>query len=171
MKTKVTFRHLEADDQLRDYAENAIDKIAKLLYRPIEAQVVFSKQKSRAIAEVNILADHNQFFARGQGDDFHLTLDQTLDKIETQVKKFHDRRRHGKPRKGEEELGEGSATDLPEIIRSSEFFVRKPITVEEAVDCLENAASPFLVFRRAENEKICIIYRRPDGNYGMIDPE
>jgi putative sigma-54 modulation protein len=171
METKITFRHLPHDAELRDYTKNAVAKIAKFLYRPVEAQVVFSKEKSRAIAEVNILADHNKFFARGEGDDFYLTLDQTLDKIETQVKKYHDRRRHTKGGKPREEPGESSITDLPEIIKSNEFFIRKPITVEEAIDCLDNAASPFLVFRRAENEKICVVYRRPDGNYGMIDPE
>jgi putative sigma-54 modulation protein len=171
MEIKVTFRHGEHDEELKDYAEKAIDKVTKFLYRPIEAQVLFIKEKSRRITEVTILADHNKFFASEQGEDFYLTFDKVIDKVEAQVKKQHDRLKRSKNRKpADDSIGEASEVGVPEIIKSNEFFIRKPITVEEAVDCLENASSNFIVFRNAENEKICVLYRRPDGNYGLIDP-
>jgi len=172
MEIKVTFRHKEPDEKLKEYAEREVEKVSRLLYRPIEAQVIFSREKSRVIAEMNILADHSQFFARSQGEDFYLTFDQVVNKVETQVKKYHDRRKRSKGRRPvEEAVGEGSELGIPEIVRSSEFFISKPITVEEAVEVLENGASGFIAFRNAENEKICVVYRRQDGNYGLIEPE
>jgi putative sigma-54 modulation protein len=172
MDIKVTFRHVDHDEKLKDHAEKEIEKVSKFLYRPVEALVIFSKEKSRTIAEVNILADHSQFFARDQGEDFFLTLDQVMDKIETQIKKFHDRLRHSKGRKeAEESVGEGSATDIPEIIKGNEYFIKKPITVEEAADLVAKSDSQFIVFRKAENEKLCIVYKRKDGNFGLIEPE
>lgn len=171
MDVKVTFRHWEKDVELMDYAEKEIDKISKYIYRPVEAQVVFIKEKSRAITEVNILADHNQFFAREQGTDFFKTFDLALGKVETQIKKYHDKHRHAKGRKPVEEVGEASETGIPEIIKSNEFFISKPITVEEAVECLENVSAGFVVFRSADKEKICVLYRRVDGNFGLVEPE
>ena len=171
MDVKVTFRHWEKDNTLKDYAEREIEKLSKYIYRAVEAQVIFIKEKSRATTEVNILADHNQFFAREQGEDFFKTFDQALDKVETQIKRYHEKHRHSKGKKPVEELGEASETGIPEIIKSNEFFISKPITVEEAVACLENVGSGFVVFRSAEKEKICVIYRRVDGNFGLIEPE
>jgi len=170
MEIKVTFRHMAHDEKLREFAEKQLEKVSKYLYRPVEAQVVFDKEKSRTIAEVNILADHNQFFARDQGEDFYLTLDQVLDKIEAQIKKFHDRMKPAKNRRVEEEPGEASSTETPELVKSSEFLIAKPVTIEEAVDYLQNSPSQFVAFRKAENEKLCIIYKRDDGNFGLIEP-
>ena len=171
MDVKITFRHWEKDQKLQDYAESEIEKLSKFIYRAVEAQVIFIKEKSRAITEINILADHNKFFAREQGGDFFKTFDQALEKVEVQIKKYHDKHRHSKGKKPVEEVGEASETGLPEIIKSNEFFISKPITVEEAVECLENVSSGFIVFRSAEKEKICVLYRRADGNYGLIEPE
>jgi putative sigma-54 modulation protein len=171
MDIQVTFRHADHDEKLKDHAEKQIEKVSKFLYRPVEAQVIFSKEKARTIAEVSILADHNQFFARDQGEDFFLTLDQVMGKIESQIKKYHDRLKRSKGRKETEEaVGEGSATDIPEIIKGNEYFIKKPITVEEAADLVEKSESQFIVFRKAENEKLCIIYKRHDGNFGLIEP-
>ena len=134
--------------------------------------MIFSKEKARTIAEVNILADHNQFFARDQGEDFFLTLDQVMDKIEDPDQEISRPARHSKGRKESEEVfGEGSATDIPEIIKGNEYFIKKPITVEEAADLVDKSESQFIVFRKAENEKLCIIYKRHDGNFGLIEPE
>jgi putative sigma-54 modulation protein len=171
MDIKVTFRHWDNDDKLKDYAESEIEKLSKYIYRPVEAQVIFIKEKSRAITEINILADHGKFFAREQGGDFFKTFDEALEKVEVQIKKYHDKHRHSKGRKPVEEVGEASETGIPEIIKSNEFFISKPITVEEAVDCLEHVPGGFIVFRSAEKEKICVLYRRPDGNFGLIEPD
>ncbi len=172
MEIKVTFRHLEHDEKLRAHAEEEIMKISRYLRRPLEAQVIFTREKSRCLVEVNLFGDAVRFFAKEEDVDLTLALKQTLAKLEAQVKKYRDRmvRSKGK-RASEEEVAVGESTGEFEIVRSKEHLARKPITIEEAAEVLGNNQSHFIVFRNALNEKICVLFRKEDGNLGLIEPE
>jgi putative sigma-54 modulation protein len=64
----------------------------------------------------------------------------------------------------------GESTSEFEIIRTNENLVSKPITLEEALNYLNDKQRIFVVFRNAGNERVCVLFRREDGNFGLIEP-
>jgi putative sigma-54 modulation protein len=162
---------MEPEPKLKSYAEQELSKIARYLHKPIEAHLVFDREKKRCQAEVQLIGDGDKFFAREQADDFYLAFDQALSKLLVQVKKHHDRWKRAKNKADIEEEDLGEATGEFEIVRSSEHLVSKPITLEEAADYLMSSQKQFIMFRNADNEKISVLYRRGDGNLGLIEPE
>ncbi len=169
MDPRVTFRHINPDPDLKSYAEQELNKVLKILHRPQEASIIFSKEKNRYIAELSISADGNRFFAREQADNFYLAFDQAFSKIENQIKRYRDKFKPSKKRREREEVVETEVENASEIIRTDELFLPKPVTIEEAIIYLEDSPTGFIVFRNAENERICVIYKREDGNYGLVE--
>jgi len=170
MEIRVTFRHMEPEPGLKSYAEQEIAHLLKLLHRPNDAQVIFIQEKNRCLVEMNISADGTKFFSQEQADNFYLAFDQAFSKLETQVKKYRDRFKPTKRKRGNvQQVEEGESVSSPEIISTPELFLPKPVTVDEALLYLEDSPTGFIVFRNAENEKVCVLYRREDGNYGLVE--
>ncbi|HUT53918.1 MAG TPA: ribosome-associated translation inhibitor RaiA [bacterium] len=181
MKVNVTFRHMEPDDELKSYVTEKVLKLAeKYLHKPNEAVVVLTAEKFRRIAEITIKADNTVLTGKEETEDTRGSIDLALDKLEIQARR---RRTRVKSRqKGGAEQGGGFAVYhgsaertededfVPGVIKEDKF-VPKPMTVEDSLIVLEDSADDFLVFRNAETFGICVVYRRPDGNYGLIEPE
>jgi len=171
MQVMVTFRHVEPTEGLRSYAEEKVQRVHKFLRRPIEAHVTLSVEKQRHIAEVQVTANHLNITATEQTDDLYSAIDLAMSKIERQIKK---RVAKFKDRKGSNNVV--AAAPRPErkasrtIIRTQRMAV-KPMSVDEAVLQLKMIKNDFLLFKNAANETLSVIYRRKDGNYGLIEPE
>ena len=113
-------------------------------------------------------------------EDLKSSVTQALEKIQGQAKKQRAKRIDKKRRRAPMTDGEGTfnvlaggegADTAPGRVIESRRFVIKPLTVEEAVLALEEEGGEFLVFRNARNERTNVLYQRPDGNLGLIDPE
>jgi putative sigma-54 modulation protein len=108
----------------------------------------------------------------------YAAIDLVMDKIERQVKKYRDRIRKHKPAQGREirwtrEIyGYESFEDdrVPVVIRTENYFV-KPMSVEEAAMQMDLSQQDFLVFNNASSQSVNVLYRRKDGNYGLIVPQ
>jgi putative sigma-54 modulation protein len=172
MQVMVTFRHVDPTDGLRQYAEEKVQRVHKFLRRPIEAHVILSVEKQRHIAEVQVTANHLNINATEETGDLYSAIDLAMNKIERQVKKHAARY---KERKGANNAAV-SAVLVPEkqragtVIRTQRVAV-KPMSVDEAVMQLKLLQNDFLLFKNAANETLNVIYRRKDGNYGLIEPE
>ncbi len=181
MKVTVTFRHMDPDDDVRDYVEEKISKLAgKYFQRPQEAQVVLDAEKFRRHAEITLKADNTTLVGKEEMEDMKAAVDSVIDKLEAQAKKHREKYKsrkksggsqgafavyHGEPSEPPEENAE------PEVIRM-DTFVPKPYTVEDAVMLLDDSRKDdFFVFRNADTLEICVLFRRPDGNYGLIETE
>ena len=180
MKVNVTFRHMEADDQLRAYVDEKTQKLAtKYFHRPLEATVVLTTEKFRKAAEISIKGDNLVLIGKDETEDMHSAIDAALDKLEIQGRKHREKYKPTKGagraeaagfevfRGGRDSLGEEFE---PQIIKE-EVFVAKPMSLEDAAMVFESTKGDFLVFRNADNFRICVMYRRPDGNLGLIEPE
>ena len=177
MQVSVTFRKIDASDTLRNYAHEKLYRIKKYVDDPIEAHVVLSVEKFRHIAEVSINANGLRINGQEETGDMYSAIDMVVDKVEAQIKKYREKLKKRKSDGGTKPLvmnilaGESFEEDRrPEVIKTKQINA-KPMDIDEAVMQMDLANSEFLVFTNAKTQNINVIYRRKDGNYGLIEPE
>lgn len=179
MQVTVTFRHVRASNPLRRYAEEKLGRLDKYPMKPMEAHVVLDVAKTRHRAEINLVAKGASFFSEESTEDLYSAIDLAVDKIERQLKKLRSKRKnHRASKTGEDavirlrvlspdKIDEDGA---PEIIRTRQI-PSKPMSVDEAVMQMDLSNNEFFVFRNDSNEHLSVIYRRKDGNYGLIESD
>ncbi len=181
MQIAVTFRHMESSDAVRSYVEEKLARVKKYIDEPIDAQVVLSVQKKiNHRAEVTMVAKGLTMKSMEEKDDMYAAIDLMVDKIERQLKRYKEKLKEHKGSTANQRLVEKSVISAssvddytggaPEIIRSNSFFV-KPMSVEEAVMQMDLLDKDFLVFTDDQSEEMNVVYRRKDGNYGLIVPQ
>jgi putative sigma-54 modulation protein len=178
MEITVTFRHTEPIESLRAYAEEKVSKIKKYLDVPLEAHIVLTVEKFRHIADVTLNLNGTPIKAIEETGDMYSAIDQVMGKIESRVKKHLSKIRSYRQEnaKGEPESAHDEAVDITglaqdEPIIEVEKMFAKPMDPEEAAMQLNLLKQDFLVFRNAKSREINVIYKRDDGNLGLIEPE
>lgn len=179
-------KNIEVTDALRSYLEKKLQKLEKYFHEIKEASVILSVQRGMHMVEVQLEGDG--VLLRGEerrGTDMYGSIDQVVEKLETRVKKFKGKL-YGKttdegPREKEAikaaaeeqafgtEITPGEAEGFPTIVRQKRFAL-KPMTPDEAAQQMELLHHDFFVFRNAETEDVNVVYKRQDGNYGLIEP-
>ncbi|NOY13104.1 MAG: ribosome-associated translation inhibitor RaiA [Deltaproteobacteria bacterium] len=180
MQIAVTFRHMESSEAVQRYVEEKLAKVKKYIDEPIDAQVVLSVQKKiNHRAEVTMVAKGLTMKSVEEKDNMYAAIDLMTDKIERQLKRYKEKlKQHkgntGPQRRMNKAVISASSVDEghenPEIIRSHSFSV-KPMSVEEAVMQMDLLNKDFLVFTDDRSEEMNVVYRRKDGNYGLIVPQ
>ena len=178
MQITTTFRHMEPSDPLKSYAEEKLERVKKYIDEPIVAQVFLTVEKIRHSAEVTITAKGITMKAAEETNDMYAAVDAVVDKIERQLRRYKERIKAHKPatdtreRLVQKSIVEAESIEQqrePVIIRTKTFSL-KPMSVEEAVMQMDLLHKDFLVYTEAATENINVIYRRKDGNYGLIEP-
>ncbi|MBJ6801722.1 ribosome hibernation-promoting factor, HPF/YfiA family [Geomonas propionica] len=180
MQITTTFRHMEPSEALKSYAEEKLDRVKKYIDEPIVVQVFLTVEKIRHLAEVTINAKGITIKAAEETNDMYASIDAVSDKIERQLRRFKERIKAHKPASDARERqvqkaivqaeGIEAGTQAPVIIKTKSFTM-KPMSVEEAVMQMELLHKDFLVYTESSTETINVVYRRKDGNYGLITPE
>ncbi len=179
MKMIVKGRHMEITPAIREYAEEKIGRTAKILDHMImSAEVELQVEKNPSIqnghvAEVTVYTKGHVIRAREASSDMYAAIDLVSEKLERQVRKYKTKiiDRHTKAAPIAEitaALSEESERE-PEIVKTKVLEV-KPMSAEEAILQLELLGHDFFVFSSAETEEINVLYRRTDGDYGLIEP-
>ncbi|MDD2557460.1 MAG: ribosome-associated translation inhibitor RaiA [Desulfuromonadaceae bacterium] len=181
MQIAVTFRHMDSSDPVREYVEEKLTRVKKYIEEPIEAQAVLEVEKKiRNIAEVVLTAKGVTIKASAEvNDDMYAAIDAVVDKIERQLKRYKEKLKDHSPRKGKgrfitktiiEAASIDDGADEPKVVTTRSFSI-KPMSVDEAVMQMDLMYKDFLVFTDDSTEDVNVIYRRKDGNYGLIVPE
>jgi putative sigma-54 modulation protein len=171
MDITVTFRHTEPMESLRTYAEEKISKINKYLDSPGEAHIVLTVEKFRHQADVTLGINGTRIKGVEETGDMYSAIDQVMDKIEKQVKRHLSKiRNHRSENLRDEDSDEFAAFSQEEPVIEIEKMVAKPMDSEEAAMQLNLSRQDFLVFRNAKSMEINVIYKRGDGNLGLIEP-
>jgi putative sigma-54 modulation protein len=181
VKTQITGRHIDVSPSLKSYVTSRLSKLEKYIDGITDVHVTLSAEKYRQIAEINVHSRGKLYLsAKEASADLKTSVQQALEKIAGQAKKKQEKRIDRKRRavKAAEAEGtfaliaaDGGPPDSPPRIIESRRFLIKPLSVEEAVLAIDEQGSEFLVFRNAANDRTNVLYRRPDGNFGLIDPE
>jgi putative sigma-54 modulation protein len=189
MSVECTGRNFEVTSKLKDLARKQTQRLERRLGGPATVRVVLSHEKHRFGVEV--IASHRQRHWKAQDEtagDPRAAMTLAFEKIDAQAKKDLGRRRdlkRGAPgesirkaRPAAGELAEAARETEPtspataRIVRSGQQRLpAKPMSAEEAGLRLEGSRQEFLVFRDAATEKISVLYKRRDGDFGLIVPE
>jgi putative sigma-54 modulation protein len=180
MNLQVKGRNLEVSDQIRQYAEDKLGKLDRLVNDPTRVELELAVEKNPSIsdnqiAEATVWTKGPVLRARESSGDMKASIDQLVDKLERQVKRYRDKRRprkHDRPESAipEPDLLERLAEDEATAIVKTKQFAVKPMAPDEAVLQLELVGHDFFVFRNADSDQVNVVYRRRDGNYGLIEP-
>jgi len=173
MNINYTAKHTVITPEIEKVCERRLKSIEKLLGYPVEANCKLSVEKYRQIVEITIKTKGATLNAEEQTSDMLSSLGMAFDRIEKRVKKERQKLRERKRRKNK--IVEPSAVPEDEekkvrVVRSPEYSP-KPMSVEEALIHFEAVNKEILVFRKSESDRWVVLYRRKDGDIGLIEPE
>jgi putative sigma-54 modulation protein len=193
MRLELTARHFTLTATLRKLVEQRLARAFRPLNDSVvSAQIVITREKARFHAEVTLHV-RGEHFLHGEatGRDAQTALSASIDKIDRQLGKLKGKWTEGKrraispakaasaaprPQRGAAQFGTGLVQREPDgagqirIIRARRYAV-KPMSVDEAAIEVGDGRDAFLVFRNSTTEEINVLFRRPDGNLGLIEPE
>jgi putative sigma-54 modulation protein len=177
MLISITAKSVEVPANLKDMAERKLAKLERLLHRINSVDITCSRERQWRVLEIMINADGLLVRGEDRAIDFQSALDRLFDKLERRIKKSRSRLiERSREAAGAREVGEAleetedEESFEPRLVRSKRFTV-KPMSPEEAAAEMELLGHDFYVFRNAETEQVNVLYRRKDGNYGLIEPE
>ncbi len=174
MKVTVIAKNIELTAALKEIVEKKISKLEKYFDSNVEARATLSVQKNRHIIEVTI--PFNGVILRGEEatSDMYKSLDLVEEKLERQIRKQKTRlsRRHSGSFKFAELNDSVSNIDEDEgkLVKVKKFGV-KPMNSEEAILQMDLLGHNFFVFQDADTSKVNVVYKRKDGDYGLLEPE
>jgi putative sigma-54 modulation protein len=186
MRLELTGRHIKITPALRSLVEDGLSSaLRKLNSSAVSLQVVLTKEKAGVHAEATLHAKGERFLhGEATGRDARTAIAAVVDKIDRQAFKVKSRWADGKRQRGSVTRGAGraeravataapagvDAADNVRIVRTRRYPV-KSMTVGEAALEVGEAPNAFFVFRDIRTESLHILFRRPDGNLGLIEPE
>jgi len=176
MQVNITFRHLEPTEALKSHAKEKVEHVQRYIDRPSGAHVVLYVENLKHHADITMKA--GPFLVRGQAksEDMYASIDAAAEKIERQLKKHKEKLKNHKvpaPANGwkpldvrHDVLSQNQPSDR--VVKSTTFQA-KPMSLDEAILQLDLLQSQFLVFQNAKDHAINVVYRREDGNLGLIE--
>ena len=177
MKIEFTGRNFTLSPPIKRHVNEHLKRIDSVLNGAIHAHIILSIEKHhRHFVEIIINWHDRALTSAAETNDMYVSVAQAVDRLRRQVLKVKgkiiDRKHHALATSivaPSPTPPVAPAAPAPRIIRSRRYSV-KPMTPEEAVLSVSEAPEQFLVFRDAETQRVGVIYKRKDGNFGLIEP-
>ncbi len=173
MQVTVIGRHMEATDALKQYATEKFSRLDRYLPKTVQVVVTLSVvKKVHHTAEAVIKSNGLLIQASEETEEMYSAIDLLIEKIERRVRRYKEKLVEHKHQTGKTELTSSSTEQedrIPQIIKTKRFDL-KPMLPEEAVMQMELLDKPFFIFANAGTGLVNVIYRRKDGNVGLIEP-
>ena len=174
MKITITGRNMKVGTRLNERIEKKLAKMSKYFKDDVEAQVKLSHENSvRQIVEITLYLDGTILRAEETSNDMYMSIDKAIARLEGQIRRHRtklDKRIHAaelEPAYEEAPVYEEATYD---VVRTKKFAV-KPMSVEDAIAQMELLGHDFFPFLNEEITVMCVLYRRTDGSYGLLQPE
>ena len=176
MKYEYTGRHIEVTPALRSHVEGHFGRIDHLFNGgATKAHIIIEVERGRHRSEIVVNWRNEVLTAATSQSDMYQSLSQTISKIEKQALRIKNKVIDKHHRAAKVGAVTANVADVkpspgnPRIINARRYAI-KPMTAEEAAMTLDDQEDQFLVFRNAENERLSVLYKRKDGNFGLIQP-
>jgi putative sigma-54 modulation protein len=174
-----TGRKANLTPALKAAAEGKLEKLEKVLGDILDARVILKREKHRQVAEIKVKARARTLTAKGEATEFTEAIGVAADRLLAQARRHNDRRNArrkgsapwkvaGRGRAPEPERPEPAA--IPEMVRIGSHRVL-PMSVREALLRARDESHEVLVFRDLASQQVAVLYRRQDGQYGLVETE
>ena len=175
MRVDITGRHIGITPGLRQLIAKSLARVERLLNdSAVSATVVLTKEKYRHQTEIVVHAKGDHIFSGiGEGNTWPLSIRKAAAKIEHQAQTLKSRWTESKrQRKNNRAVAVAGPEPTPvrRVVRATRYAV-KPMSIDDAVQRLDAVPETFVVFRNADTDAISVLFRRKDGNLGLIEPD
>jgi len=179
MELQITGKNIDLSPAVRRYIERKLGKLSRHLPNIVGFKVEIFEEKTKSpqqrfVAQVTIDSSGTLLRGEERGDNLFIAVDKVAAVMNRQIEHYkgkrYDKGRSSSLARGE--LGEEMAVTQPlrKVVKVKRFAV-KPMSVAEAIDQMELLGHDFFLFFNADTEGLNLLYRRKDGNYGLIEPE
>jgi putative sigma-54 modulation protein len=183
MQVTVTGRHFEVTPAMRSYVEARLDRLHRYMGRIRSAHVTLTAEKHRNRAEIILDSDGRDFASKDASEDMFSAVDSVTHKLEKQLRRFKDKRTtsrktgvrrgtNGIPKVGTlrvlKAASVGRGPHAHDIVETGDYHIEK-LTVDDAILRLEESDEEFMVFANRTTDLVHIVYKLPDGNYGVLN--
>ena len=180
MRIIVRGKNVEVPDRVRDYAERKLQRLERMLDDRSDAIVELSNAQHRSpsdahTAEVTLVIDGQIVRSHAVGASYQAALDEVIDKIERRTVDHREKPRLRARPVQEKQILQRIADGTPgptrdrRIVKTKRFAI-EPMFEEDAISRMEELGHQFFLFVSAETERVALVYRRDDGDYGVIEP-
>jgi putative sigma-54 modulation protein len=175
MKVIITSKNFNASDHLKATIEKKFERLGKYFSDDIVANVTLVMEKGRQTMETTINAKGTIFRAEETSNDMYVAIDSIIDKLASQMSRFKTKlqRKH----KEHKELEFGDLPDDSDIeneamtVARSKKFDMMPMTSEEAIMQMELLGHTFFVFMNVDTSSVGVVYKRKNGDFGLLEPK
>ena len=182
MRVTISGKSAQLDEREREYADKKLQRLSRYFSSAREAHLTYGKLRNWHVVEVQLDLDGTLLRAEERRDDARAAIDAVSDKLEQQVRRLKEKIKHRKGRANAHTVasllaeapdGEdlnGEEASLPGVVRQKRFAIR-PMTVEEASLQIDLLNHDFFVFLNADTAEVNVLYRRREGDYGLLEVE
>ncbi len=191
MQVVLKGKNFVISDRIRDYVEKKVEKLDRYLPDISEARVEITQEKTKSardrnVVQITLRANGTILRAEDRSEAIYASIDTAVDKIHRQIVRYKGKRQdrwQGQTKKAQQIMPEDLVPELDEeamaalaedqerqIVRVKKFLM-SPMTEEEAVEQMELLSHNFFVFFNVNLNRVNVLYRRSDKNYGLLDPE
>ena len=178
MQLQISGKNMELSPEVRRYIERKLGKLSRHLPNIIGAKVEIFEERTKSpqqrfVVQVTVDTSGSLFHGEERGEDLFTAIDKAAAAMNRQIEHYKGKR-YDKGRGSSLARGEFSeeitAQPVRKVVKVKRFTI-KPMSVNEAIDQMEFLGHDFFLFFNADSEELNLLYRRKDGNYGLIEPE
>ena len=174
MKLNIVGRQMNVWDEMKSIIETKLEKLGKYFNDECSATVTLSSKHNKKCIEITIVSAGTIFRSEVQEETFRNALDRAIYAIERQIRKnktrLAKRLRSGAFDGGIIDTGEEFEEEVEFKIRRKEFTL-KPMSMEEAIMQMNLLGHEFFVYKDDNTNEVCVVYKRKDGDYGLIETQ
>ncbi len=178
MELTITARHFELTNAIRDYIEKACDKLTRYFDQIINIHFVLELQNNRNFAEMKLHASHFNLQSQCEEHDMYLSIDSTIDKMESQVKKLKDKVTDHQRKKSlranthfiyDNTFEKGEPKKTKRMLKTKRM-IAESMTVSDAIDNCVVSNEAFFVFKNIESDRINVVVQKDDKHFRLLEP-
>ncbi|HCX63310.1 MAG TPA: ribosome-associated translation inhibitor RaiA [Clostridiales bacterium] len=175
MKLSIYAKNMQLTDALKEAAIKKIKRLDKFFQQDIEAKIVLSIEKKLHKVEVTIPFNGRIVRVEESSDDMYNAVDEAVESLERQIRKHKTKLQNKKHSNESIKFESIEPLDIEDdqefkVVKTKRFAI-KPMGIEEAILQMDLLKHNFFVFLNGDSEEVNVVYKRKDGNYGLIEPE
>ncbi|MCS7202506.1 MAG: ribosome-associated translation inhibitor RaiA [Dictyoglomus sp.] len=176
MQINITGKNISLSQTMQDYVEKKISKLSRFFDHISHIEVVLKEEDRKDvgkshIVEVTLDVNGTIIKASEENQNFRACIDLVVDKLESQLKKYKEKLiERGRRGPSIREILATEEESKPKVVKVKKFGL-KPMDIEEAILQMEMLGHDFFLYLDAETNKMSLLYKRKDGNYGLIIAE